>query len=352
MKLFTVGPVEMYPETLGMGDKQLPYFRTSEFSEIMYNIQKNLLFALGAPENSKLAILTASGTGAMEAAVCNALTKDDKVLVISGGSFGERFCEICDCWGIPFTKLIVPFEKELTEDMLEPYNDCGYTALLVNADETSVGKLYDLKMLSNFCKKNDMYFIVDAISTFLSDPLNMSDLNIDITILSSQKGLALSPGLSFVVANEKIVEERIKKTKKRSYYFDLVDYFTNMERGQPPFTPAVGIVLQLDSRLNKIIEQGMDNVIAQSSALAADFRKRCKDISIRIPQFQKTNALTPILFDDGNAKYVFDALKDKYGIYLTPSGGELSKRLLRVGHLGNLTVEDNKFLIEKLKEVL
>lgn len=352
MKLFTVGPVEMHENILEMGKEQLPYFRTDDFSALMKNVEVNLKSALGASDNSKVAVLTASGTAAMEAAVSNTLTKEDKVLVISGGSFGHRFCEICKCYDIPYTELKLEFPRTLTRETLDKYDNLGYTALLVNIHETSIGQLYDIDMLSDFCKRNNMLFIADAISTFLSDPIEMDRQGIDLIILSSQKGLSLAPGLSLIVANEKIVEERINKTEKKFMYFNLVDYFDNMERGQTPYTPAVGIILQLNERLNNIIEVGVENVIKHSRDLAMDFRNRCKELPIEIPEYPKSNALTPIILPKKNAKEIFTIMKEKYNIYLTPSGGDIGEILLRVGHLGNLSISDNIDLIDKLKDVL
>lgn len=352
MKLFTVGPVEMHENILDMGKEQLPYFRTSEFSQLMKNIERNFKKVLNAKDNSKIAILTASGTAAMEAAVCNSLTKNDKALVISGGSFGHRFAEICKCYGLTYDELKLEFPSKLTEDMLKQYENRGYTVLLVNIHETSIGQLYDINMLSEFCQRNNMYLIADAISTFLSDPIDMDKQKIDLLILSSQKGLALAPGLSFIVASERIVNQRIMKIKKNFMYLNLVDHFRDMERGQTPYTPAVGIIIQLDERLRNIVDQGVDSVIEHCKELADDFRKRCKDLPVEIPSFNKSNALTPIVFPNKNAKEIFNIMKDKYGIYLTPSGGELGEKLLRVGHIGNLTIEDNIDLISKLKEVL
>ena len=95
VKLFTVGPVDMYQDTLRIGGEPIPYFRTNEFSEIMLDIQYKFLKLLNAPENSRLITLTASGTGAMEAVVMNVLSREDKVLIIDGGSFGRRFRQMC-----------------------------------------------------------------------------------------------------------------------------------------------------------------------------------------------------------------------------------------------------------------
>ena len=201
MRLFTVGPVMMYPETLEESGRQLPYFRTAEFSAMMLDSEAVLKRLLGAEDASKVAFLTASGTGAMEAAVSNTLTSDDRVLIIVGGGFGRRFTEICDVHNIPYDSVDLEFGETLTGDRLEAFRGRGYSALLVNIDETSTGQLYDIHLLSDFCRSEGMMLIVDAISSFLADDLDMERDGIDEIILSSQKALSLEPGISMVVVS-------------------------------------------------------------------------------------------------------------------------------------------------------
>ncbi len=109
MKLFTVVPVEMYPETLKIEGSQQPYFRTKEFSGIMKKIEKNFLKSIYAADDALFVGLTCSGTGAMEAAVINTLNETDRVLIINGGGFGERFCKICKTYGIAYDEYKITF---------------------------------------------------------------------------------------------------------------------------------------------------------------------------------------------------------------------------------------------------
>ncbi|MEF9951713.1 MAG: aminotransferase class V-fold PLP-dependent enzyme [Clostridium sp.] len=348
MKLFTLGPVEMEDYILEIAGEKLPYFRTPEFSKLELEVVGNLKTLLNAGEGADVAILTSSGTGAMEASVCNVLTEKDKVLIVSGGNFGERFEEICDCYNIEYDSIKLKFPQALTKEMLNPYLGNKYTALLVNLHETATGQLYDIEMLSNFCKEKEMYFIVDSISSFLTDPLDMTKHGVDIVMISSQKGLALHPGLSFVVASERIIRERIKKVHKKFLYFNLENYFHNIKRGQTPYTPAVGILMQVHERLKRVVELGLDESMYKCEELARDFRGRCEDVGIKVPSYPKSNACTPVYFEKGHAMDVYNNLKEKYSIYLTPNGGELSEYILRIGHIGNLTIEDNKYMMEKL----
>lgn len=351
MKIFTVGPVEMYADTLEIGGKQLPYFRTREFSEINYGIEKNILDLMNAPEGAKTAMLTASGTGAMEAAVLNGLNERDNVLVINGGGFGQRFVDLCNIYGIKHTALNLEYDEPLTAGKLYYYAGKGYTALLVNIDETTTGQLYDAELLGKFCRENGMTYIVDAISSFLADPFDMSSNGADLVIVSSQKALALAPGLSVIAVSPRM-REKISSGTVKSMYFNLNDYFDNMGHGQTPFTPAVGTVLQLASRLEKIMEQGgASRVIGQTKEKAEFFRDCCKKYGLEILNVPMSNALTTLMFDNC-AKSVFETLKNDYELMLTPNGGNMADMLLRIGHIGNIKKEDLELVAKTISEVL
>lgn len=349
MKLFTIGPVQMYPHTLNIASRQLPYFRDSDFSAVNLRIERNIKRLMNAPNSAKTVLLTASGTGAMEATVINLFDKSDKLLVINGGSFGHRFCEICSLHEIPHESVDLNFGEILTAERLAMFDGAGFTGLLVNIHETSTGQLYSIKMLSNFCKRNDLVFVVDAISSFLADSFDFSAYSIDAAIISSQKALALSPGVSAVVLSERVIESRLPRIEPRSLYFNFKSALRNMERGQTPFTPAVGTLLEMDDMLNSI--QSVDERISKSRKLADYFRSHINELPIGVPDMPLSNALTPVLLP-GNAKQIYLALKEQYGLVVTPSGGELADKMLRIGHLGNLVCDDYDTLITALIALL
>lgn len=338
MTLFTVGPVQMHASTLKIAGEQLPYFRDNDFSEVNKRLAKNIKYLMAAPEEAGVVFLAASGTGAMEAAVMNLFGQKDKLLIINGGSFGHRFCEICDIHAVPYAALDLGFGETLTGGLLSQYENKGFTGMLVNIHETSTGQLYDLEMLSGFCRRNHLIFVVDAISSFLADPFDFSKYNVDAAIISSQKALALSPGLSAVVLSGK-AKKRVEEHDTRSMYFDFKRYLKDLERGQTPFTPAVGILLEMDARINAVLETGVETVVKQTERLAVYFRERIKEFPLKLPDYPLSNALTPLLLD-GNAKETYQVLKENYGLVLTPAGGELADKMLRVGHLGALATGD------------
>lgn len=349
MKLFTVGPVEMYDDLLSGSNEQIPYFRNEWFSNIMFELDANIKAVTNMSENDKNIVLTCSGTGAMEAVVMNCLSGNDKVLIIVGGTFGQRFEELCKIHNIAHDTIKVENGQVFDVDCLKMYDSKGYTALLVNIDETSTGQLYPIDVLSDFCVRNNMLFIVDAISSLFVDEIDFTANKIDALIFSSQKALALAPGVAVVSLSERMCKEHIVGNAK-TMYFDFSAYLTNGLRGQTPFTPAVGIIVQMNEMIRKIKDMGIEQKITATKELAEDFRKKAVAAGFEIPQYPLSNALTPLMFEK-DAKLYYQKLIEKYDITVNPCGGDNADKMLRIGHMGNLTVEDNDMLIKALCEI-
>ena len=154
---FTIGPVMCSEAVCMIGGEQIPYFRTPEFSRLMFENERLILKFANAPKNSKSVFMTNSSTGSMEAVVMNCFSFDDKVLVIDGGSFGHRFVQLCEIHNIAHSVLSLKYGQKLTKEHLYEYDKQGFTGLLVNIDETSTGVLYDAEMIGEFCKRNVRY---------------------------------------------------------------------------------------------------------------------------------------------------------------------------------------------------
>lgn len=343
---FTVGPVMSSDEVRAIGAEQVPYFRTAEFSAVMLENEKYMLEYSKAPAGSRAVFMTCSSTGSMEAVVMNCFTKDDKVLVINGGSFGQRFVELCEIHEIPHVILKLEHGKKLTKERLYEYDAQDFTGLLVNVDETSTAVLYDTIMIGEFCKKNDMFFVCDCVSAFLADPFNMAECGADVMITGSQKVLACPPGISIIVFAPRGIE-RAKASKARTMYFDLKNVLKNQERGQTPFTPAVGILLQINARLKEIEKQGgADAEVARVAAQANDFREKIKGLPFELVSESPANGVTSVHPTTASAYDIFLKLKDEYNIWVCPNGGDMKDTFFRVGHIGALTHEDNTTLID------
>ncbi|MCM1569578.1 MAG: aminotransferase class V-fold PLP-dependent enzyme [Roseburia sp.] len=348
---FTVGPVQTSEAVCAVGAEQIPYFRTPEFSAIMMENERLMKELSCAADASRAVFITGSGTASMEAAVMNTLTEKDKALVINGGSFGERFRQLLVIHGIPHDEMKVETGKALKAEMLLPYENQGYTAFLVNIHETSTGVLYDLDLISDFCKRNNVFLVVDAISSFLADEMNMAEKAIDVLIVGSQKALACPPGISVIVLSPEALA-RVEANHPKCMYFDLKDALKNGQRGQTPFTPAVGILRQMNCRMKEIADRGgAETEIKRIGGLAADFRKKMIGLPFEIISESLSNAVTPLHPTTADAYRIFERLKEEYHIWVCPNGGELRNEIFRVGHIGHLTLEDNTILVNAFKDM-
>ncbi len=394
---FTVGPVQSGEQVCRTGGEQVPYFRTPEFSKIMLENERLMKKFSGAGESARAVFLTGSGTAAMEAAVMNLFTAEDKVLIVNGGSFGARFVKICQIHGIPWEEISLSAGQPLREEELNAYRGGGYTGFLVNVHETSTGVLYDMEMISRFCKEEGLFLVADAISSFLADPFEMEKWGVDGMITGSQKALACPPGVSILVLSERAIQ-RVEKNPVKCLYLNLKDALKDMERGQTPFTPAVGILRQIHVRLKEIEKIGLEEerrkieILARDflkdmergqtpftpavgilrqihvrlkeiekigleeerrkiEILARDFRDRIRELPFDIASVSMSNAVTPLHPRKGSAYDIFVRLKEEYQIWVCPNGGELANQIFRVGHIGALTLEDNKKLIAALRDM-
>lgn len=348
---FAMGPVQLGKKVREIGAQQVPYFRTDEFSSVMLENERLMIKFANAGPGARAVFLTASGTAAMEATVMNLFSAQDKVLVVNGGSFGQRFAELCNIHGVPSCEIKLAPGETLTEQHLNHYENAGCTGFLVNLHETSTGVYYDANLISAFCKRNGLFLVVDAISTFLADPFDMHALNVGAMITSSQKVLACPPGVSMLVLSPDALS-RLEQQSVKSMYFDLKDALKNGERGQTPFTPAVSILLQINARLNELeVAGGAEHEVDRIATLATDFRERILGLPVEIASPRLSNAMTPLHPLHVPADRVFQVLKNEYGIWVCPNGGELREKIFRVGHMGALTLEDNSILLDAMNDM-
>lgn len=348
---FTVGPVQSSDAVRAIGAEQVPYFRTADFSELMFENERLIKKFAKATDDSRVVFITGSGSAGMETAIMNTLTPADKAIVVNGGSFGLRFVELCELHEIPFAEIKLEPGKALKAEHLAAYEGQGYTTFIVNKHETSTGVHYDMQLISDFCKRNNLFLIVDCISTFLADPFDMAGLGADIMITGSQKALACPPGISVMALSPKALA-RIENVKCKCQYLDLKIALKNAERGQTPWTPAVSILRQINVRLREIdANGGVEAEIARTASLANYFRDRLKGLPFEIISESLSNAVTPLHPTTASAYDIFLKIKDEYGMWICPNGGDMKDTVFRVGHIGALTFADYDKLIDAFKDL-
>lgn len=349
---FALGPVMSSELILNVGSQQTPYFRTPEFSNINLENEQIMKELLRAEKESRAIFLTGSGTSGMEATVMNVFNENDKVLIVNGGGFGQRFVDLCNLHNIECDDIKVDFGHCLTPEMLEQYDGKDYTAFMVNICETSSGVYYDIDLISEFCKRNNLFLVVDAVSSFLADDLNMVKHGVDVVITGSQKALACPPGIAIIVLSTDAIK-RVEENTCKSMYFDLEDMLINGIRGQTPYTPAITVILQLNARLKQIKEDGgIDVELKRVSELANDFREKIKEFPFEVKCKCLSNAVTTVHAREKIDANIVEILKNEYDIWVSTARDDLSSTMLfRVGHMGDLTTKDNDTLIEALRDI-
>ncbi len=348
---FTVGPVQSSDAVRAIGAKQVPYFRTDEFSKLMFENETIVKKFVNAEDGARVVFLTGSGTASMEATVMDVLSKEDKVLVVDGGSFGHRFVQMLELHEIPHEVIKMEFGKDLKEEQLEKYEGKGFSAFLVNIDETSTGVLYNKKLIGDFCKRNGLLLVVDAISSFLCDEFDMSAIGADVMITGSQKALACPPGISLVVLSKRALA-RVMKHPMKCMYLSLKEALSNGERGQTPWTPAVSVLIQINTRLKEIeANGGVESEIKRTESLANYFRENIKDLPFEIVSESLSNAVTPLHPKNASAYDIFLKIKNEYDMWICPNGGDLKDYIFRVGHIGFLTKSDYDKLISAFRDL-
>ena len=347
--LFVPGPVPIESHLLAIGTQQLPYNRTTNFSEITHEIEDGLK-GLFETEGS-VALLTASGTAAMEATVINFLDTTSKALVVNGGTFGQRWCDLCRVHQSPAAEVPVALGQDLNLAQLDDLLSTGeFTALLINAHETSTGHLYDIAAIGEIARQHGVLFVVDAISSICADTFRMDAWHVDVCILSSQKALALPPGLSFVAMSPRAVA-LLASRQPKSLYFNLKDYLANQHRGQSPYTPAIGVMLQLHQRLADIQTESLPALVQRHRDRAEHFRRAIKALSFEILPSRSSNALTALHCRNRDAPAVAERLRTHHRIVVAPSGGVLKTKLIRIAHMGAQKPADIVALISALTEI-
>ena len=356
---FTVGPVMEYERTKKIAGENSPYFRTKEFSNINLESEAMLKSLLNTSDDYKCVFLTGSGTFGMECAISNIVKSNDYVLTVNGGSFGQRFVNLLNIYGVKNDDIKLSLGTPLTEDVLYKYSNKGYTVFCVNMDETTSGTLYNMPLISKFCKENNLLLIVDAISSFICDFIDVKAWGIDCVITASQKAVAIQSGMSTLTLSPRALERVYSEnnTILHSLYMDVKYALENQKRGQPSYTPCVSTFLQFNDRLKMLSEivdgeRYIETERRHINKLANEIRDYIKTTNYTFVASDKSNCVTAIYAPKLNAKEIFETLKDKYSIWICPNGGDYANSVFRIGHVGCIKDEDNQKLISALKDVL
>ncbi|MBF0343003.1 MAG: alanine--glyoxylate aminotransferase family protein [Nitrospirae bacterium] len=334
--LLAPGPTPVPSEALLAMAMPMIHHRAPDFIPVL-DAAKNGLKRLFQTQNDVL-ILCSTGTGGMVASVNNFFNKNDKVLVIDGGKFGERWSKICKAYGLDVKEIKVNWgysiKPESVEELLK--KEGNIKGVFVQATETSTGVNHDIEALGKIVAKyDDTILIVDAISALVAHNIRTDDWGIDIMVGGSQKGLMLPPGLSFVSVSEK-AWKKAETSKLEHFYFNLKAERKKLKENQTNFTSAVSLIIGLNEVIKMLEKEGLANVFARHARLAHATREGVKAIGLNM--FAKelpSNSVTAIEAPQGvDGQKIYKVLRENYGV--TAAGGQdhVKGKIFRIAHLG------------------
>jgi len=334
--LFTPGPTMVPPEVALAEAQTMIHHRTPQFSQIFYELSEDLKY-LFQTKTGEVFTLMSSGTGAMEACVANVLSRGNKALVVVSGKFGERWAELCTCFGIESITICVENGKAVNPEDIEAAlkKTPGITAVFTTQCETSTGVVHDIKSISSIVKKYGALMVVDSITGIGVHPFMMDEWNIDVAITGSQKGCMMPPGLAFVCVSSGAWAV-IEKTDLPRYYWDFRKMRKDLKDKTTPFTPAVSLVMAMKTAMDMIKKEGIENVWKRHARLAHATREGAKALGLELFAGEyASNVLTAIKSPKGiDIDKIIKKLRDETGVTFTGGQDELKGMIVRIGHMG------------------
>lgn len=339
--LMTPGPTMIPPRVLEAMSRQIIHHRTKEFEAIFEELEEDLKFVFQT--KNIVLVFASSGTGAMESAIVNMFSPGDKVLAISIGAFGDRFAEIAKTFGLNVEKLSVNWGEAVdvntVRNILEADKNKEIKGILMTHNETSTGVTNDVEAIGKLVKDTDRLLIVDAISSMGALNLETDNWGVDVVVTGSQKGLMAPPGLAFVSVSEKAWEACSRSTLPK-FYWDYKKYRKGILKEaseNPPYTPAISLMIGQAEALKIIKEEGLQNVFDRHRKLALATQKGIEALGLSLFPKQEVSSyiITAVKAPDGvDIEKVRKIMNVKYDIMVTGGQKHLKGKIFRIGHCG------------------
>ena len=331
---FAPGPTPVPDRVVRKMSAPILTHRSTEFSDLLRGVASELQHVFQT-ENDVL-VLTASGSGAMEAAVVNLLSPGDRVLAISGGKFGGRWVELCATYGIDAVTLDVEWGTAADPDEVDRIlgEQGPFEAVLATHSETSTGVLHDVETLGRVARGHGCYLVVDAISGLGANELRTDDWHVDIVLTGSQKALMIPPGLAFISVSER-AWQRIEANRQPSYYLNLKRARDSFTKGLTPYTPAVSLLMGLAESLEMMKELGLEEIYQIHERNALVTRAGVAALGLDLFARRPSNVLTSVVMPPGiDGSDVLKTIKQECGVTIANGMDHYRGKYIRIAHLG------------------
>lgn len=355
--LMIPGPTPVPDEVLAAMARHPMGHRSKEFSKILTSVTASLK-KLARAEEDDAYILTASGTGAMEAAITNTLSPGDQVLCLVCGVFGERWAKICEAFGLKVERLKVEPGQAITlEDLRKRLlEDKGrqIKAVTLTHNETSTGVINELQQLVLAVREHGALCIVDAVTSFAAVPISFTSWGIDVLVAGSQKALMLPPGLSCIFMNQR-AWDAYEKSKIPKFYFDLGKCRKSLEADTTPFTPNVSMIVALKTSLDLIHQEGISSIYARHDRMKRALRAGLFGMGLKplVADLHASPTITAVLPPASiSVDQIRRLMSERYQIKLADGQEELKNKIFRIGHMGYVFERDILMTLSTLEVCL
>lgn len=336
--LLTPGPTQVPPSVCEALGRPIIHHRTPQFQNEIKEAVEGLKYIFQTKNDVYL--LTCSGTGAMEAAVCNLLSPGDKAIAVEAGKFGERWTELCKVYKADARVVTIEWGKTVTaadiQKLLKAEPDIK--AVFITLCETSTGATPDVQAIAKVVKESNAVLVLDAISGLGVTDVQTDNWGVDVVVSGSQKGLMLPPGLAMISVSPKAIALIDKSTNPR-YYFDLREAKKAAEKVDTPFTPAIGIIIALNEAIRLIKKEGLQNLFTRYAHMAKATRAAAQALGLKVftdPSCQ-SNVLTAISLPANiDGEKLMKIMRDEYGITVAGGQDKLKGKTIRIAHMGML----------------
>ena len=352
--LFSPGPTMLPPEILLKMAEPIMHHREPEFEKIFAEVREGLKYLFQT--KNEVLIFTSSGTGAMEGAVSNILSRGDRALVVRGGKFGERWGEVCKAFGIETVPIDVEWGRAVAPGKIEELlkSDPSIRAVYIQASETSTGVRHPVKEIAEIVGRYDhAVLVVDAITGIGVFDIPMDKWGVDVLVSGSQKALMLPPGLAFAGVSDK-AWKFVERSNLPKFYFDFRKELKNLQKNQSAYTPAITLFVGLRESLRKIREEGLGAVFQRHERLAAATRAAVKALGLDLyAPDSPSNAVTAVKVPEGiSGGKLKDLFFEKYGITVAGGQDQAKGKIIRIAHLGYYDRLDMVMVISALEMLL
>ena len=356
-RFFLPGPTEVHPDVLAAQTKPMIGHRGSAIKELMASIDRGLrpVFVTEHP----VIVSTSSATGLMEAALRNGVT-GGKVLSLITGAFSKRFAAIGTSCGFDVDEWEVEWGTvHSPADLADRLASQSYDAVTLSQSETSTGSLHDLEAIADVVAGHPhTLLLVDSVTGVGGVETRPDEWGVDFILTGSQKALALPPGLAFGVASDRMME-RSREAQGRGWYFALDRLMDQLVSHQTPATPAISLLYALDLQLERILDEGMEArwerhlaMQARTFEWVADMRSQGVGIDVFAAEGARSPTVTCVAMPGGEGASAVVAEMADRGWVIGGGYGKLSESTIRIGHMGDHTVDELNGLLEVLGDVL